>query len=254
LFVRVGRPPLQTEVDGVKLRGYLRHRSFLANIAEARYEPYLRRLFLEAVRSTPSAFVVDGGAHIGLYTIFAARELGAGGRVLAFEPDPYNFRALTFNVARNGCRAVSLMPMALINKVGQSTFQQSLGTISSSLARRPDTGPFKPIQVRTTTLDSELMDLEPEALVVKLDLEGAEPCAIEGMREVISRCATATLLVELNPSALERGNSSPEKLLDALKGLGLHTALIDDSRSELRPIGSHPKLAKGNLLATKRPQ
>ena len=65
-FLWLGRPPLRTDVDGLPLRGYLRHRSFLAHLASATYEPEYRRLFLRELR--PGATVVDAGAHIGTYS------------------------------------------------------------------------------------------------------------------------------------------------------------------------------------------
>src|SRR2546428_8089329 len=45
---------------------------------------------------------VDVGAHVGKYTILAARLLGSGGRVGAIEPEPAHFAAVPFNVALHG--------------------------------------------------------------------------------------------------------------------------------------------------------
>src|SRR3989442_14470010 len=45
---------------------------------------------------------VDVGAHVGKYTILAARLLGSGGRVVAPEPAPSTFAALTSNGALDG--------------------------------------------------------------------------------------------------------------------------------------------------------
>src|ERR687890_2276339 len=63
VFLGLRRPPLRAEVDGVSLRGYLRHRSFLAHLATGAYETEYRRAFERAL--APGVVVVDGGAHVG---------------------------------------------------------------------------------------------------------------------------------------------------------------------------------------------
>src|SRR5205085_5896429 len=82
-FVRRARPPLRTEVEGVGVRGFLRHRSFLAEAG--RDGTTYRPLFTASLR--PGMTVVDGGAHVGLYSAIASSLVGAEGHVLAFEPD-----------------------------------------------------------------------------------------------------------------------------------------------------------------------
>jgi FkbM family methyltransferase len=42
----------------------------------------------------PGDVVVDIGAHIGYYTLLFASLVGESGKVIAFEPDPANFRVL----------------------------------------------------------------------------------------------------------------------------------------------------------------
>src|SRR5713101_2426579 len=60
----------------------------------------VRRIELRLSRaSNGKAVFVDVGAHVGKYTVLAARLLGGRGRVVAIEPDPSNFAALTTNVA-----------------------------------------------------------------------------------------------------------------------------------------------------------
>ena len=90
IFVRAGRPPIGVFVEGVRVRGYLRHRSYLAEAARPRTT--YAQLYLEQLK--PDTTVVDAGAHVGVYTMLASPRCT---RVLAFEPDPYNFGALRAN-------------------------------------------------------------------------------------------------------------------------------------------------------------
>jgi len=51
---------------------------------------------------TPGMTVIDVGAHHGLYAILAARQVGATGRVIAFEPAPSVRRRLRWHLRLNG--------------------------------------------------------------------------------------------------------------------------------------------------------
>src|SRR5437867_4129825 len=59
VFRRLGRPPLAVDVDGICVRGFLRQRSFLANVVKP--GTTYRGLFTRALE--PGMTVVDGGAH-----------------------------------------------------------------------------------------------------------------------------------------------------------------------------------------------
>ena len=61
--------------------------------------------------------VVDCGAHIGLFTLYAARRCPRG-RVVSVEPSPLNLEGLRRYVARNGLANVSVVPWALSGTAG----------------------------------------------------------------------------------------------------------------------------------------
>jgi FkbM family methyltransferase len=241
VFLRLGRPPLRVDVGGLTVRGYLRHRSFLAHLSSGTYEPEYRRLFERELR--PGATVVDAGAHIGTYTLLACRAVGPAGRVVAIEPDPYNVRALEANVRRESCANVRIVRKALADAPGTARFQQSLGTISSSFEAREGRGPFRELELDVTSVDAELDGTDIDALVVKLDVEGAEPRALAGMTETVARAASVALFLEVNPSALAVSGSDEASLLAQVDALGLEATPIGDER-----VGSGPT----NLLCVRR--
>lgn len=250
LLVTVRWPPLAAEVDGIPLRGFLRHRSFLAAVASGHYEPFTREMFVRALRS--AMLVVDGGAHIGLYTLLAARWLGVRGKVIAFEPDPYNFLALTLNVPRGASgAAVDARPAALADRRGERGFFSSPGTISGSVVDRPAVGPRRTLRVAVTTLDEELCDLPCETLLVKLDLEGGELWALRGMRQTLRRARSVVLIVEVNPDALRDAGTSSLELLAEIERQDLRARFIDDTARTLVPVTRTSHIQKGNLYCTK---
>ena len=237
VFRRVGRPPLAATIGGVTVRGYLRHRSFLAEAAKP--GTTYRELFVQSLR--PGTTVVDGGAHVGLYTVLAAR---AGADILAFEPDAYNFRALEFN-ARSYPNA-HLAREALAERRRTACLHRSSGTISSSLLARDTT--VEAVEIAVTSIDEALAGRDLKALVVKLNVEGAEPLALEGMRETAARCDDVTVFVEVAPHLL--GEQTGE-VVPQLEGLGLDVfaiRLADQSLTRVRPA---EPLAKGHLYCVR---
>ena len=242
--------PLEIAFDGFRFGGFYRHRTFLAGL-QGSYEAFARQLFTSALR--PGATVVDGGAHIGLYSVLASRKLGGKGTVFAFEPDPHNFRALTVNLDLNGCQNVLATPKALSSSEAHASFYQSAGSISSSLYDRAelDRRCVKVIRTETTTVDRALAKTDVDCLIAKLDLEGAEPLALQGMRETVCRARQVVVFAETNPSALRSAGWEPSELIVVLEGLSLAPFFIDEKRQALIPMNAAFALAKGNLLALK---
>ena len=86
-----------------------------------------------------------------------------------------------------------------------------------------------------TSIDAELKDVDVDALVIKLDVEGAEPRALIGARETIARASSVALFLEVNPSALAASGSDEATLLAQVDALGLEATPIGDERVGSRP-------------------
>jgi FkbM family methyltransferase len=244
-FVRLGSPPLRASFGDFALRGFLRHRSYLVDAA--RPGRTFRDLFVGALR--PGTTVVDGGAHVGLYTVLASRSVGPTGRVLAFEPDPYNFAALEHNTRSVGTGNVELHSKAIAEAPQWASFHLSSGTIGSSLRRRGDTAAVQDVEV--TSIDAELSGLEVQALVIKLNIESAEPRALDGMRETLARIANVTMFVEVDPSGLREIGVEPEELVAQIERLGFQVFVIRlHDQSLVRADGSTP-LVKGHIYCAR---
>lgn len=236
VLVRLRRPPLRAAVDGAVVRGYLRHRSFLAEAMRPR-ETYVE-LFVRTLREGMT--VVDGGAHVGLYTMLAARGAGRDGFVVALEPDAYNLAALRINAERAGPAPVAVVAKALADAPGTATFYETPSTIGSSLLARSG---GRAREVETTSIDAELAGRDVAELLVKLNVEGAELRALEGMRETLARATAATVFVEVNPPLLEDPDAIPRWLADA----GFDVSYVDLPTQT--PVPLPRPLRKGHLFA-----
>lgn len=134
---------------------------------------------------TDWSLAVDGGAHIGTWTRLMA---DCFAQVIAVEPSPDTFEALTANMRTFGCTNVDLRPVAL---------GASPGTISLHLdpkqAARKNTGARYVRDGGTIpreTLDSWAL---PTLGFLKLDVEGSEPYVLMGARETLARCRPIVL-------------------------------------------------------------
>jgi FkbM family methyltransferase len=248
-FLGLNFPPLTAGIDGITLHGFLRHRSYLEELSQGTYESASRKLFC---RILPSADVfVDGGAHIGLYSLLADRLGCAGLAVLAFEPDPYNQRAFRWNLRANRCRKVNMFPAAVSDTTGSARLVISDGTIGSSLnLERTEIGGTHLLEVKTVALDSVLKDYSCKNLLVKLDIEGAEIRALQGMASTLRNAERVAIICEINPEAIKAGGKTTEDLLARLRDADLQVFFISDAADGLIPVNG-PFEAKGNLLAVR---
>ena len=242
-FRAVNRPPLHVEVDGIEVRGFLRHRSFLAHLGGGHYEKFLRSQFLAALADAD--LVLDVGSHTGFYALLAARRR-PGVRVIAVEPDSYNVAALRANV-RATAAPIELVAKAASDRSGRAVFHQNLGTVGSSLVERQGTGPIRVVEAETTTIDEIVGDAAPGAVLLKLDVEGAECLALAGAERTLRSASSATAIVELNPLALAAAGSSGTELVRRLERLGFDVSFLDEEQRAVVPAGGADR--KGNLLA-----
>lgn len=246
-FMKLGRPPLRQRIGNLEIYGYLRHRSFLASL-EDDYEGFARDLFTENLRS--GVTVLDGGAHVGYYTLLAASFVGV--TVYAVEPDPYNAAALRFNVAKNGFKdRVEVVTVALADADGITAFFQGRSTIGSSIGQRSEHGKGRRLEVPSATVDRLLENAEVENLLIKLDLEGAEARALRGMRETLRRSASVVLLMEVNPPALRSAGDTPGTLYAELHRLSFEALKIDERSRSVQAVDPEEMSFKGNLYCQK---
>ena len=111
------------------------------------YEREQTELFAKLVG--PGSTVLDIGAHVGYYTLLAARLMRGQGKVVAFEPDPKNAAFLRRHVSAN--RAART-----IVDVEQAAVGATNGSVRFSLGTGSGTGHVSaegPIEVRMIKLD-----------------------------------------------------------------------------------------------------
>lgn len=183
------------------------------------YEPAVTTLFRRIVGK--GATVVDLGANVGYYTLLASQLTGPSGQVYAFEPVPSNYAYLVRNISANGCLNVRGVGKAVSNRMGTASFILDDWGAEGSLSATEPADDAGSIAVQTVTLDDFFAhEGWPSVDLVKMDIEGAESAALDGMRELSLRNPALQLIMESNPGALRRAGGTVEALGTALQRLG----------------------------------
>lgn len=161
--------------------------------------------------------VIDAGANIGVFTLQAARAVGARGRVYAFEPMKTTCRMLERSVLANGFEGrCVLFNEGLGEREGPGSFHLSSHATNpgSSYVSTADGGE----RIRIRPIDA--IAFERPIRFLKIDVEGFEPHVIRGATRTLAEHAP-TILTEFFPRALrEVGGVSGPAYIAMLEKLG----------------------------------
>lgn len=136
--------------------------------------------------------VVDAGAYLGHFTVYAALRVGPTGKVVAFEADPYVYNVLLRNIKLNNLTNVIAINKGVWSHDTELAFD-SRGNASQIVT---DNAQAKTLikRIPVVSLDSELQRLGlPRVDLIKMDIEGAELQAAAGARRLMehSNCCFA---------------------------------------------------------------
>lgn len=178
--------------------------------------------------------VVDIGAHIGYYTLIAARLVGKNGKVYAFEPNPDNFTLLKKNVKENNYKNVCLINKAISNKEGfLKLFINPESSGSGSIYEKDNNKNC--INIKATTLDNSLKNIK-KIDIIKIDIEGAEILALEGMNNIIERNKDIKLIIEFNKEGIRKLGHEPIDFINKLKKFNFKIKVINEKSNSIIPI------------------
>jgi FkbM family methyltransferase len=172
-------------------------------------EVFYKDIYEQESKIKPGDVVLDVGAHIGCFTLKAAKEVGPEGRVVSFEPSSENFRLLTLNVNSNDYSNAKLFNVAVGSAPG--TAKLNLGSRKGTNSLLSDAGVEKVgiEEVPIRTLDSIADELKlTKVSFVKIDVEGFELEVLKGGRNILasSHPSIAMETHDFGPSEEEIGN------------------------------------------------
>jgi FkbM family methyltransferase len=182
----------------------------------------------------PGDTFLDIGANIGYFTLLAAALVGPQGKVIAFEPRADNCKLLQDSIAENGFRNIDLHPYAVAER--EQTFVIDASGANTN-GRIVDYSPAStaievpPHLVKAVTLDGFLAEVADIDLI-KMDIEGAEPRAWQGMQGVVQRYRPA-IITEFSPSLIQlTSHATAESFLDLIHAQGYEIFILHRTRAK----------------------
>lgn len=197
---------------------------FRAKVLTRERDPELLGVIREIVQK--GDVCLDLGAHAGYFTLVMAEQVGASGRVVAFEANPATVPFLEANVGENNYSdRVIIVPNA-VGTGGRTVnlYRRWCGVGGVSRYKRENKHAEKEtVEVEEVSVDqtmNELPDLAGRVTLIKIDIEGAEIDAIGGMGELFRKNRSAKLITEFHPELLMAANRQASEFVDSLRWAG----------------------------------
>jgi FkbM family methyltransferase len=162
----------------------LRRRHFHREIRRGRFYTDEKEYALLDTLLGQGDWALDIGANVGHYAMRMAELVGPSGRVIALEPVPDTFSLLAANTRLFAHANVSLLNVAVSDRLGVASMQipRFASGLSNYYQAHLSAGPG----LAVLTLPIDALSLPPVRLV-KMDVEGHELPALQGMRGLLAR-------------------------------------------------------------------
>jgi len=222
------------------------------------YEHSTVRVLGDTVRE--GALFLDCGANAGYLTLLTRQLVGSTGQVIAYEAEPTIYRLLEENVALNQCHNITLRQTAVGDQEGEAAFVAAGGTACSTLENssgtvRQESADLRRaaiVHVPMTTLDADCGSLAqewPGQVVLKLDIEGAEPLALAGASQLLQRMDMA--IVEIEPRLLAMHGYRAADVLRFFPAQEFRVLSIPPKGKRLQEVGRDFE-SPGNVLVIRK--
>lgn len=231
LFNR-GLSPVTAEVHGHIM--YLDNDDSMGLSITKEYEPLETQLLIDNIKT--GDVVLDVGANIGYFTLLFAKLVGKNGHVFAFEPDPYSYQLLIKNIRVNKYKNISAYQLGLSDEnsilyLARDQFNNLDHRVLKS-AQSDDT-----VEIEVKILDDFYPTISNRNIdFVKMDIQGSEGWALEGMKNLISDSKGLSILTEYWPLGLHQNGYGGINYILQLKTLGFDLFDVGDGENNIVSI------------------
>jgi len=200
-------------------------------------ERYELSIFRKLLRK--GMVVVDIGANVGLYTFEASRAVGKKGKVIAFEPDPYNFEVLSLRLKNWRFKNVTVVNKALSDTKGQTKlFIDKFSPGGHSFSSENLYSGKSSVEVPTIRLDDFLDEAGIEKVdVIKIDVQGAEGLVFEGAEKTLKN-GRASVLMEFWPHGMAQITPKVKEVMQKLEDFGYTFTVLDKKSKNSQKLTS----------------
>ena len=215
------------------------------NIFEAQYDKVVGTLLLGA------DVTIDVGGNIGQYALLFSYH---SNKVYTFEPMPKMIDRLRKHIAINHLQnKIILVPKALSNKKDILKFAlpktANSGTASTILGRKANLDEI--IEVEAITFDEFFQEEKITGRIdlIKMDIEGAELFALQGMKRLLNSGVKPVFIIEINDEMMSLAGYSQTDIQSFLADFG-YKAFEITKRGLRGPIASIPPACENYCFLT----
>lgn len=203
-------------------------------------------LFLSVHR--PGQRALDLGAHLGGFSLMAS---AAGCQTLAVEASPRNVDLLAKSKAYGRFQNLEIVHAAVSDRPGALEFASdgAWGRVLAAGETRAS------VRVPAVTVDDLLAERKWDGVgFVKLDVEGSEVRAVNGMRKLLARRDAPVVFFESNLHTLEFYDESHDHLKGLFRELGYQVYAVKAGRLDpVKPGEDQPETVMDFLAVRKLP-
>lgn len=168
-------------------------------------EKKIKEVFLKNINSGDT--VIDVGAHIGEFSLIAAKKIGNKGSVIALEPLAENVEWLKNNLLLNNCQNCLVFPVAVGQKSGSMLlYKKNINATMGLLEPVLNLEKLVPSsEVKVMTID-EILDINKieKVNMLKIDVEGYEYEVLLGCKESFKQKKIKKILCEIHLDYLKK--------------------------------------------------
>jgi FkbM family methyltransferase len=177
--------------------------------------------------------VVDVGGNIGMITLLAAKGVGKTGLVQTFEPNPNCQNRLRGTLALNHIDWVTVHPLGLSNEATTQDLKvandhSGVGTFVSIPNEHQD-AITSTMSLQLVRGDDVLLEDPRPIKLIKIDIEGYEVKALQGLSGTLDRDRPLVVLETLD-GQLRLAGSSADELFDLMQSKGYRAYTMALSR------------------------
>lgn len=163
---------------------------------------------------------IDVGGNIGLFSLNASKIVGKEGNVYAFEAFKPNYQKFSQHIAINHLKNIILEHLAVANNNDyiEILYNESYGNVGMASSYLESFTAKEKVQ--SIILDDYVKTRHIKKIdLIKIDIEGGEFSALEGMQGILTHYKPK-IIIEINNIALKSSNHSEEELIHLLVDKG----------------------------------
>ncbi len=182
----------------------------------------------------PNWNCIDIGANIGIISLHISK--CTNGKILAIEPELANYEILQKHIASNKASNIQCLRLAISSSVGVSYMyvnRKNFGDNRCWVNKNTTEGRevFKKTEkVKTTTLDVLASDSDTKFDFVKMDIQGMEWKALDGMGKFMDINPQARFLIEFWPWGIKGCGGSVEKFCNSIDRYFTNISVVNGSK------------------------